>query len=214
MTKIVVISKKDQTILKETQANKIQISQPSIIQLELKPIDIQSIHRVGNQCVITLKNGQKIVIDDFYTADFGSENSLLVRSGPEQFELVEMDVDGKTISYRSVNEFMQPLAASTQLNQATTPVQAMEVASEDDGSPSLLKAGLAILGAEAIYLLAFDKEDDKSSSNDKTAPSTPTGSFDSDGKVVSGKAEAGATVYIVDAKGNTIGQSKADADGN
>ena len=214
MTKIVVISKKDQTILKETQANKIQISQPSIIQLDLKPIDIQSIHRVGNQCVITLKNGQKIVIDDFYTADFGSENSLLVHSGPEQFELVEMDVDGKTISYRSVNEFMQPLAASTQLNQATTPAQATEVASEDDGSPSLLKAGLAILGAEAVYLLAFDKDDDQSSGNDKTAPSTPTGSFDSDGKVVSGKAEAGATVYLVDAKGNTIGQSKADADGN
>lgn len=214
MTKIVVISKKDQTILKETQANKIQISQPSIIQLELKPIDIQSIHRVGNQCVITLKNGQKIVIDDFYTADFGSENSLLVHSGPEQFELVEMDVDGKTISYRSVNEFMQPLAASTQLNQATTPAQATEVATEDDGSPSLLKAGLAILGAEAVYLLAFEKDDDQSSSNDKTAPSTPTGSFDSDGKVVSGKAEAGATVYLVDAKGNTIGQSKADADGN
>ena len=214
MTKIVVISKKDQTILKETQANKIQISQPSIIQLDLKPIDIQSIHRVGNQCVITLKNGQKIVIDDFYTADFGSENSLLVHSGPEQFELVEMDVDGKTISYRSVNEFMQPLAASTQLNQATTPAQATEVASEDDGSPSLLKAGLAILGAEAVYLLAFDKDDDQSSGNDKTAPSTPTGSFDSDGKVVSGKAEAGATVYLVDAKGNTIGQSKVDADGN
>lgn len=214
MTKIVVISKKDQTILKETQATKIQISQPSIIQLELKPVDIQSIHRVGNQCVITLKNGQKIVIDDFYTADFGSENSLVVHSGPEQFELVEMDVDGKTISYRSVNEFMQPLAASTQLNQVATPVQATEVASEDNDSPSLLKTGLAILGAEAVYLLAFDKDDDPSTSNDKTAPSTPTGSFDSDGKVVSGKAEAGATVYLADAKGNTIGQSKADADGN
>lgn len=73
---------------------------------------------------------------------------------------------------------------------------------------------MAILGAEAVYLLAFDKDDDQSSNNDKTAPSTPTGSFDSDGKVVSGKAEAGATVYLVDAKGNTIGQSKADADGN
>ena len=214
MTKIVVISKKDQTILKETQATKIQISQPSIIQLELKPVDIQSIHRVGNQCVITLKNGQKIVIDDFYTADFGSENSVVMHSGPEQFELVEMDVDGKTISYRSVNEFMQPLAASTQLNQSTTPVQATEVASEDNDSPSLLKTGLAILGAEAVYLLAFDKDDDPSTSNDKTAPSTPIGSFDSDGKVVSGKAEAGATVYLADAKGNTIGQSKADADGN
>ncbi|OTG83346.1 hypothetical protein B9T33_02760 [Acinetobacter sp. ANC 5054] len=213
MTKIVVISKKDQTILKETQAPKIQISQPSIIQLELKPEDIQSIHRVGNQCVITLKNGQKIVIDHFYTDDFGSENSLVLHSGPAQFELVEMDVDGKTISYRSVNEFMQPLS-STQLNQAATPVQATEVASEDDGSPSLLKAGLAILGAEAVYLLAFDKEDDKSSSDDKTPPSTPTGSFDIDGKIVTGKAEAGATVYIVDAKGNIIGQSKADADGN
>ncbi len=164
--------------------------------------------------MITLKNGQKIVIDHFYTDDFGSDNSLVLHSGPEQFELVEMDVDGKTVSYRSVNEFAQPLSTSTQLNQATTPIQATEIASEDDGSPSLLKAGLAILGAEAVYLLAFDKEDDQSSSNDKTAPSTPTGSFDSDGKVVSGKAEAGATVYIVDAKGNTIGQSKADADGN
>ncbi len=74
MTKIVVISKKDQTILKETQATKIQISLPSVIQLESsQPIFSRSIG-VGNQCVITLKNGQKIVIDDFYTDDFGSDN--------------------------------------------------------------------------------------------------------------------------------------------
>ena len=58
MTKVVVIAKKDQTIINETQTSKIQISQPSIVQLDLKQEDIQTIHRVGNQCVITLKNGQ------------------------------------------------------------------------------------------------------------------------------------------------------------
>ncbi len=61
----------------------------------------------------------------------------------------------KQLAIVLLNEFMQPLAASTQLNQATTPAQATEVASEDDGSPSLLKAGLAILGAEAVYLLSI-----------------------------------------------------------
>ena len=218
MTKVVVIAKKDQTIINETQASKIQISQPSIVQLDLKQEDIQTIHRVGNQCVITLKNGQKIIIDDFYTDDFGSPNTLVLKGTQSQYDLVEMDVDGKTVSYRPVDELMQPLSSSIQqvptqtMTEASLPVEEID----ESSSSSMLKAGLAILGAEALYLVAFDQEDDDSSSknNDIIPPEAPTGSLDGEGKEVSGKAEAGATVYIADLKGNILGQATVGKDGN
>lgn len=218
MTKVVVIAKKDQTIINETQASKIQISQPSIVQLDLKQEDIQTIHRVGNQCVITLKNGQKIIIDHFYTDDFGSQNTLVLKGTQSQYDLVEMDVDGKTVSYRPVDELMQPLSSSIQQVPTQTVTEASPPVEESDesSSSSMLKAGLAILGAEALYLVAFDQEDDDSSSknNDITPPEAPTGSLDSEGKEVSGKAEAGATVYITDLKGNILGQATVGKDGN
>ena len=187
MTKVVVIAKKDQTIINETQTSKIQISQPSIVQLDLKQEDIQTIHRVGNQCVITLKNGQKIIIDDFYTDDFGSPNTLVLKGTQSQYDLVEMDVDGKTVSYRPVDELMQPLSSFIQQVPTQTMAEASLPVEESDASSSssMLKAGLAILGAEALYLVAFDQEDDDSSNNsnpDKTPPDAPTGDLDNEGK--------------------------------
>ena len=219
MTKVVVIAKKDQTIINETQTSKIQISQPSIVQLDLKQEDIQTIHRVGNQCVITLKNGQKIIIDDFYTDDFGSPNTLVLKGTQSQYDLVEMDVDGKTVSYRPVDELMQPLSSFIQQVPTQTMAEASLPVEESDASSSssMLKAGLAILGAEALYLVAFDQEDDDSSNNsnpDKTPPDAPTGDLDNEGKEVSGKAEAGATVYIADLKGNILGKATVGNDGS
>ncbi len=82
--------------------------------------------------------------------------SLVVHSGPEQFELVEMDVDGKTVSDRSVNEFAQPLSASTQLNSGNnTMLKLQKLQVRMMVRHRYLKAGLAILGAEAVYPLGF-----------------------------------------------------------
>ncbi|WP_241597783.1 Ig-like domain-containing protein, partial [Rosenbergiella epipactidis] len=50
---------------------------------------------------------------------------------------------------------------------------------------------------------------------DTTAPAEPSGvQLSDDGKTISGKGEAGSTVAIKDAEGNTIGEATVAADGS
>ncbi len=90
-----------------------------------------------------------------------------------------------------------------------------------DNDPSfsmgnVLKAGLAVLAAEGLYLWAFDKDDkdDSPSTPDLIAPAAPTATLADDTVTVTGKTEANAKIYIKDAAGNTVASGVADASGN
>ena len=64
MTRIVVIAKASQAVLKDTQASKINLMQPSYVQVAISEEDVASLTRSGNNCIIILKNGQKIIIEN------------------------------------------------------------------------------------------------------------------------------------------------------
>ena len=71
-----------------------------------------------------------------------------------------------------------------------------------DNDPSfsmgnVLKAGLAVLAAEGLYLWAFDKDDkdDSPSTPDLIAPAAPTATLADDTVTVTGKSEANAKLY-------------------
>ena len=64
MSRIVVIAKASQTVLKDTQASKINLMQPSYVQVAISKEDVASLTRSGNNCIIILKNGQKIIIEN------------------------------------------------------------------------------------------------------------------------------------------------------
>lgn len=92
-----------------------------------------------------------------------------------------------------------------------------------DNDPSfsmgnVLKAGLAVLAAEGLYLWAFDK-DDKDDKDDSPVNIPQTAApkevkLADDAVTVTGKAEANAKIYIRDLSGNTIASGTADASGN
>ncbi|MEL1747080.1 Ig-like domain-containing protein, partial [Acinetobacter baumannii] len=80
---------------------------------------------------------------------------------------------------------------------------------------NVLKAGLAVLAAEGLYLWAFDNDDkDDSPVNVPTTAKPTEVKLADDAVTVTGKAEANAKIYIKDLSGNVIASGNADASGN
>nr|WP_267314038.1 Ig-like domain-containing protein [Acinetobacter sp. 10FS3-1] len=167
-----------------------------------------------------MKNGQVIVIENFFIDDIGENNILLFNGTLSEYEQAEFDIHGEFIDYTPVNEKLQNVRSETVAPDSNTQMQTATAnpttPPEEDDSPSLLKAGLAVLAAEAAYLVAF-KDDGDSNDNkqiDFIKPKKPTTKLDEDGKVITGQAEAGSTVYVKDANGEILGQAQADSDGS
>ena len=220
MTRIIVIAKSSHTVLHNSQTAKVNLIQPSYVKVAMHKEDIASLTRAENNCIITLKNGQVIVIENFFIDDIGENNILLFNGTLSEYEQAEFDIHGEFIDYTPVNEKLQNVRSETVAPDSNTQMQTATAnpttPPEEDDSPSLLKAGLAVLAAEAAYLVAF-KDDGDSNDNkqiDFIKPEKPTAKLDEDGKVITGQAKAGSTVYVKDAKGEILGQAQADSDGN
>ncbi|MCO8044034.1 Ig-like domain-containing protein [Acinetobacter bohemicus] len=219
MTRIIVIAKSSHTVLHNSQTAKVNLIQPSYVKVAMHKEDIASLTRAENNCIITLKNGQVIVIENFFIDDIGENNILLFNGTLSEYEQAEFDIHGEFIDYTPVNEKLQNVRSETVAPDSNTQMQTATAnpttPPEEDDSPSLLKAGLAVLAAEAAYLVAFkDDGDSKDKNIDRIPPIKPTAKLDEDGKVITGQAEAGSTVYVKDANGEILGQAQADSDGN
>lgn len=213
MAQLVVYAQQDHKIILNDNTNKVQLDQASIIQLAVGRDDVDSMVRSGNKLIITLKNGEKIVIDHYFT-DIPDENQLVLSRGNSEYYEVNFDSKGQ---FQSYTDLVTPSSIES-FPQLSTP-QAAPVAEESTFSKStLLKLGLGVLAAEGIYLAAFDdnKSSNKSSSApDIVAPSLKSATLNTDGDTVTGAAsEAGCIVYAVDTDGKVLGTATADASGN
>ena len=97
-----------QVVAKENGSNsliknylhKIKLTDSSIVLIDVKVEDIEKIEYLNNQAVITLKNGEKIAVDNFNI----EESSLVFRN--EQTELFLFDF--KTVTYNPIDK-IEPL---------------------------------------------------------------------------------------------------------
>ncbi|WP_427838096.1 Ig-like repeat protein Blp2 [Acinetobacter baumannii] len=210
MTRIIVASKEGLDVLQDGQLNKVVLNQPTIIQIGVSQKDIASMEKQGGSLVIHLKNGETIVLENFFNeATNTTEHSLVFPTEQGKFVEAQFDAQGKVIDYRGLNHV-------TDLAYTSTSPSAATMAVDNDPSFSMgnvLKAGLAVLAAEGLYLWAFDK-DDSPSTPDLIAPAAPTATLADDTVTVTGKSEANAKIYIRDLNGNTIASGVADASGN
>lgn len=215
MTNIVVSSKKNLMTLQDAQMKEVILNQPSIVQIGITQADVKSITKQGNHLVITLKNGEKIVISDFYNENGTSKHSLALVKADGTYEVAQFDQSGEFIRY----------VPATQLSQFAYTQSPTQTPMNQDGSDDfgvtksqLMKAGLVALAAEGIYLWAVkDDDDNKKSDNspkDTTPPATPTAALASDALTISGKTEAKAKILIRDATGKVIASGQADDQGN
>lgn len=213
MTRIIVASKKGLDVLQDGQLNKVILNQPTIIQIGISQKDIASMEKQGGRLVIHLKNGETIVLENFFNeATNTTEHSLVFPTEHGKFVEAQFDAQGKVIDYKGLNHV-------TDLGYGSTSPAAANIAIDSDPSfsmGSVLKAGLAVLAAEGLYLWAFKKDDkeDSSSAPDLIAPAAPTATLADDTVTVTGKTEANAKIYLKDAAGNTVASGVADASGN
>lgn len=213
MTRIIVASKEGLDVLQDGQLNKVILNQPTIIQIGVSQKDIASMEKQGGRLVIHLKNGETIVLENFFNeATNTTEHSLVFPTEHGKFVEAQFDAQGKVIDYKGLNHV-------TDLGYASTSPAAATMAVDSDPSftmGNVLKAGLAVLAAEGLYLWAFKKDDkdDSSSAPDLIAPAAPTATLADDTVTVTGKTEANAKIYLKDAAGNTVASGVADASGN
>ncbi|QXA08165.1 BapA prefix-like domain-containing protein [Acinetobacter pittii] len=212
MTRIIVASKEGLDVLQDGQLNKVVLSKPSIIQIGVSQKDIASVEKQGGSLVIHLKNGESIVLENFFNeATNTTEHSLVLPTEHGKFVEAQFDAQGKVIDYTGLNHVTDLAYTST-----SQPASTMAV----DDSPTfsmgnVLKAGLAVLAAEGLYLWAFDNDDkDDSPVNVPTTAKPTEVKLADDAVTVTGKAEANAKIYIKDLSGNVIASGNADASGN
>ncbi|MDV7424515.1 Ig-like repeat protein Blp2 [Acinetobacter baumannii] len=212
MTRIIVASKEGLDVLQDGQLNKVVLNQPTIIQIGVSQKDIASMEKQGGSLVIHLKNGETIVLENFFNeATNTTEHSLVLPTEHGKFVEAQFDAQGKVIDYTGLNHV-------TDLAYTSTSQPASTMAVDNDPSFSMgnvLKAGLAVLAAEGLYLWAFDNDDkDDSPVNVPTTAKPTEVKLADDAVTVTGKAEANAKIYIKDLSGNVIASGNADASGN
>lgn len=213
MTRIIVASKEGLDVLQDGQLNKVVLKQPAIIQIGVSQKDIASMEKQGGSLIIHLKNGETLVLENFFNeATNTTDHSLVFPTEHGKFVEAQFDAQGKVIDYTGLNHV-------TDLAYTSTSQPASTMAVDNDPSFSMgnvLKAGLAVLAAEGLYLWAFDKDDkdDSSSAPDLIAPNQPTATLADDTVTVTGKAEANAKIYIQDAKGQILASGTVDSNGN
>lgn len=217
MTRVVVFSKKNSNILHDAQLKSVVLDQPSIVQIGVNQADIKSIIKQGNDLVITLKNGEKIIVSDFYTDGNLTENSLAISKTDGSYAIAEFDDSGKFVGYSPATSLAQ--FAYTEPVTQVAPVQS----SENDlgiSKSQLWKVGLAALVAEGAYLWAVkdDDKDDKNKSDnqpiDITPPAIKATIATDDSQTITVKTEANVRIEIKDSTGKILATGQADAQGN
>ena len=212
MTRIIVASKEGLDVLQDGQLNKVVLNQPAIIQIGVSQKDIASMEKQGGSLIIHLKNGETLVLENFFNeATNTTDHSLVFPTEHGKFVEAQFDAQGKVIDYTGLNHV-------TDLAYTSTSQPASTMAVDNDPSFSMgnvLKAGLAVLAAEGLYLWAFDKDDKDDSPVNVPQTATPKDvKLADDAVTVTGKAEANSKIYIKDLSGNVIASGNADASGN
>jgi hypothetical protein len=222
MTRIVVAAKKDQVLLQDTQSKSVLLDQASIIQIGVTQQDVKTLERSGDKLIIHLKNGEQIVLEGFFQGINDTAHSLAFPKADGTFSLAHFDETGKFINYTSLQKLDTLLydGANTvpapQLSAyESTSASSSNFSISELFSSSAAKAGLGVLSAIGLGLALIDNGDNKSSSPpDITAPKTPTATINAEGTKISGTAEAGATIHVVDKNEKVIATAKVDKEGN
>ncbi|RKG36781.1 Ig-like domain-containing protein, partial [Acinetobacter rongchengensis] len=108
MTRIVIVAKNGGDLLQDTQASEVVLSQPSVVQIGVTKDAVESITREGNNVVIVLKNGEKIVVDNFFNDANNADNSLVFPEQDKGFALVQFDSTNGAVNYLGLDN-LEPL---------------------------------------------------------------------------------------------------------
>lgn len=226
MIRIVVAAKQDKILLQDSQSKTLILDQPSIIQIGVTQQEVKTLVKSGDNLIITLTNGEQIVLEHFFQADGVTTHSLVFPQPDGSFTLANFNESGKFTNYSGLQKLDTLLYEGAETANSR-PLNAYEASATESVksdfslsnlfSSKTVKAGLGLAGAIGLGLALLDSDSGSSSSNtlpDMIAPKTPTATLSEDGKTIKGTAEANSTIYIVDKTEKVIATVQVDKDGN
>ncbi|MGE8539801.1 MAG: BapA/Bap/LapF family prefix-like domain-containing protein, partial [Acinetobacter sp.] len=81
MANVQVVSKQSHQVLEQTLDNSVLLKENSVVKIDVDKELVESITRDGNSAVVKLKNGETIVIEDFFTGEANA--NTIVFNGDE-----------------------------------------------------------------------------------------------------------------------------------
>ncbi|WP_176493873.1 Ig-like domain-containing protein, partial [Cobetia sp. 5-25-4-2] len=207
-----------EAILREV--DNITLNDASDVSLDLHPRDVEMMTRQGDNLLVTLENGDLVTIESFYADP--SELSHLYLQGDEfageifQVGLGEAGASGAVPFTSTATLTTAESALATAAAGASSVGAGAEAATGAGAGAGISTAGLVAGGvavAAGVGVAAATSGDSASSDADTTAPDAPLLS-DTNGMVLSGISEPGATIEVINASGEIVGTATADADGN
>ncbi|MDI6003412.1 Ig-like domain-containing protein, partial [Cobetia pacifica] len=207
-----------EAILREV--DNITLNEASDVSLDLHPRDVEMMTRQGDNLLVTLENGDLVTIESFYADP--SELSHLYLQGDEfageifQVGLGEAGASGAVPFTSTATLTTAESALATAAAGASSVGAGAEAATGAGAGAGISTAGLVAGGvavAAGVGVATATSGDSASSDADTTAPDAPLLS-DTNGMVLSGISEPGATIEVINASGEIVGTATADADGN
>ncbi|OTG82138.1 Ig-like repeat protein Blp2 [Acinetobacter sp. ANC 4648] len=221
MTRIIVAAKIDKILLQDTQSKVVILSQPSIIQVGITKEEVLSIVKDGNNIVITLKNGEKLILENFFQTKGITENSLTFPERDGSFALTHFDDHGTFTNYSGLAQ-LEILSYNNTVTNSVNRLEAYQTKAQDNfslanlWSSGAVKAGAGLISAIGLGLLLLDGNNDSRSSpnSDFLAPDAPTAKLNDSGMTIAGTGEIGATIYVVDSNKKVLAKTTVDKSGH
>ncbi|MDO6814530.1 Ig-like domain-containing protein [Cobetia amphilecti] len=207
-----------ETVLREVDT--IALNRSSDVSLDLHPRDIEVMTRQGDNLLVTLENGELITVENFYADP--TELSHLYLQGDEfagelfQVGLGEAGAGGavpftSTATLTTAETALTTAAAGAGTAGAEAATGAGAGAGAGISTAGLVAGGVAV--AAGVGVAAATGDDSSSSDEDTTAPEAPV-LDETNGNILTGSSEPGATIEVTNAAGDSVGSAVADADGN
>ncbi|MDH2422301.1 Ig-like domain-containing protein, partial [Cobetia litoralis] len=207
-----------EAILREVDT--IPLNEASDVSLNLHPRDIEMMTRQGDNLLVTLENGELIRVENFYADP--TELSHLYLQGDEfagelfQVGLGEAGAGGavpftSTATLTTAETALTTAAAGAGTAGAEAATGAGAGAGAGISTAGLVAGGVAV--AAGVGVAAATGDDSSSSDEDTTAPEAPV-LDETNGSILTGSSEPGATIEVTNAAGDSVGSAVADADGN
>ncbi|PVZ39339.1 BapA/Bap/LapF family large adhesin [Pseudomonas sp. CC120222-01a] len=203
----IVVADKQSAVATQNAWGNITLNSPGVVQMPVAPDQVATVTRRGQDLIVTLKNGEKVTVGNFFAVDQAGVGSDMVFVG-EDGTLWHANYDTTAFTGFTFDE----VASLDEL------VAGIGVAGA--GTSTFAIAGLSLLGVGGVAAAANNSGGGgggggSSEPGDTTAPATPIDLLVSpDGLRLSGRGEAGATVKVFDAAGNLIGSGTVNADGS
>ncbi|WP_171429178.1 BapA/Bap/LapF family large adhesin [Acinetobacter soli] len=217
MPNIQIIAKESHAVLADITGNSAKLTEASVVLVKVSADDVQEVTRDGTSAIIKLKNGEVIVIDDFFSTEGPTDNSLVFQDDSNKLIWVQFtDAQGALLE-----------------NVAYQPIDSIEPLLYGHSETSPWAWAAVPVTAGGILWWAHNRDSDNDNNNPPVVnpPATPTtpatvfddkqpitgnvsnGSSTNDASpLISGTGTAGTTITVYD--GNTLlGTTTVGSDG-